>query len=361
MDIVSCSLKNEYSKNMKKFTHFYSLTPEWQYQLAKEMGGELIDNKIIVLPENLGEGHSFFTQITPGISALFMDFVLTTPIKMNRLKSDNELYIFHFDLSDQPSLIKIDNMDYKIGSSINLGLAVISNAIESSFKPAINERTVALRLLVDKKLLNEFVKNHPTQEYSRRKIKIEKNAPYYYDNIDSNSLLLIQSLKNKSVFDASFDPYLKGISLKLLGNFLNRYTDSVAVKNEITEIEIEAITKTKTYLLDHLYNPFPSVPFLSKMAGMSPSKYKMLFKKEFNNTPNNFFVKEKMLLATKLLQSGDYNSLTEIIYELNYTKLSYFCTKYYDLFHRKPSQDFVKRTKPQIINTSLFTYHTTLP
>lgn len=342
---------------MKNFTHFYSLTPEWQYQLATEMGGELIDNKIIVLPKSLGHGYSFFTQITPGISALFMDFVLTTPVKMNRLKSDNELYIFHFDLSDAASIIKIDATDYKIGSSINLGLAIISNAVESTFKPAINKRTMALRILVDKKLLNEFVKNHPSEEYSKRKIKIEKSEPYYYDNIDSNSLLLMQSLKNKSVFDASFDPYLKGISLKLLGNFLNRYSESVAVKNEITAVEIVAITKTKTYLLDHLHNPFPSVPFLSKMAGMSPSKYKMLFKKEFHNTPNNFFVKEKMLLANRLLQSGDYNTLTEVIYELNYSKLSYFCSKYYDLFHRKPSQDFVKKQAPEenhIVNAHTF-------
>ncbi|MFZ0596082.1 MAG: AraC family transcriptional regulator, partial [Flavobacterium sp.] len=295
---------------MKKFTHFYSLTPEWQHQLAKEMGGELIDNKIIVLPESLGHGQSFFTQITPGISALFMDFVLTTPIKMNRLKSDNELYIFHFDLSDQSSLLKINDVDYKIGSSINLGLAIISNAIESSFKPAINERTIALRLLVDKKLLHEFAESHPSEEFTKRRITIAKETPYYYDNIDSNSLLLIQSLKSKSVYDSAFDPYLKGISLKLLGNFLNRYTDSVAVKNEISPIEIEAIYKTKNYLLENLFNPFPSVPFLSKMAGMSPSKYKMLFKKEFHNSPNNLYVKEKMLLAHRLLKSGDYNTLT---------------------------------------------------
>lgn len=334
---------------MKKFTHFYSLTPEWQYQLAQEMGGELIDNKIIVLPESLGNGQSFFTQITPGISALFMDFVLTTPIKMNRLKSDNELYIFHFDLSDQSSLLKINNVDYEIGSSINLGLAIISNAIESSFKPAINERTIALRILVDKKLLKEFAASHPSEEFTRRGIKIAKEKPYYYDNIDSNSLLLIQSLKTKSVYDSTFDPYLKGISLKLLGNFLNRYTDSVAVKKEVSNIEIDAINKTRAYLLDHLYNPFPSVPFLSKMAGMSPSKYKMLFKREFHHSPNNLYVKEKMLMAHKLLQSGDYNTLTEVIYELNYSKLSYFCTKYFELFHRKPADDFIKKNKPQKI------------
>ena len=328
---------------MKKFTHFYSLTPEWQHHLAKEMNGELIDNKIIVIPKSLGQGHSYFTQITPGISVLLMDFVLNESVKINRIKSDNQLYILHFDLSENANVIKINNIDYKIGSYDNLGLAIIDNKIESSFKPAINKRTLALRLLVDKKLLDGFLKNHPSEEFSKRKIKVPKNSLYYYDNIDSNSILLIRSIKDKSVFDINFNSHLKGISLKLLGNFLNRYENSKAVENEVTELEIEAITKTKTYLLNNLYNPFPSISFLSEMAGMSPSKYKMLFKKSFSNTPNNFFIKEKMMLANKFLQSGDYTTLTEIIYELNYTKLSYFCSKYYDQFHRKPSDDFIKK------------------
>lgn len=330
---------------MKKFTHFYSLTPEWQYQLVKEMNGELIDDKIIVIPESLGHGHSYFTQITPGISVLFMDFILNEEVKINRLKSDNELYILHFDLSEHVNLIKINDIDFKIGSYDNLGLAIIDNKIESSFKPAVNQRTLALRLLVDKVLLDDFLKNHPSEDHSKRKITVPKNSLYYYDNIDSNSILLIRSLKDRSVFEPTFDPYLKGISLKLLGNFLNRYKNSKAVENEITELEIDAVTKTRTFLLDNLNNPFPSVTYLSEMAGMSPSKYKMLFKRRFNTSPNHFFIKEKMLLANKLLQSGDYNTLTEVIYELNYTKLSYFATKYFDFFHKKPSDDFRKKIK----------------
>jgi len=204
---------------MKKFTHFYSLTPEWQHQLVKEMDGKLINNKIILIPETLGHGSSFFTQITPGISALFIDFVLDAPISMNRLKSENELYIFHFDLSPRVNLIKIDDVDYKIGSADHLSLAIIDNQTESSFRPAVGDRTLALRILVDKKLLKELIKNHPSEENGNREIKIPKKSLYYYDTIDSNSLLLIKSIMDKSIYDASFDPYLKGISLKLLGNF----------------------------------------------------------------------------------------------------------------------------------------------
>ena len=327
---------------MKKITHCYSLTPEWQSEFAKKLNAELIDNKIIKLPESIGKGHSYFTQIIPGISVLFIDFTLKTPLKITRLKSDKQLYIFHFDLSEHVNLIKINNKDYEIGSYDKLDLAIIDNELESSFKPAVNERTIAIRLLVDKKLLNDFTIMHSKKVETKQKNRGVKNFFYHYGNIDSNSILLIQSIKDKPISSISFEPLLKGVSLKLLGNFFNKFYDLKPINNDITNVELEAINKTKEYLLSHLYGSFPSVTFLASMAGMSESKYKILFKKCFNDTPNNLFIKEKMILASTLLKSGRFNSLTDVIYELNYPKLSYFSSKYYVFFKRKPSEDFVK-------------------
>jgi len=330
---------------MKKITHYYSLTPQWQHEFAQKLGAKFIDDKIIVIPESIGKGNSYFTQIIPGISVLFIDFTLNTPIKITRNQSDNALYIFHFDLSEHVNLIKINNKDYEIGSYDKLDLAIIDNQIESSFKPSVNERTIAIRILVDKALLNDFIKRHSRKEEPKPTTKDGQRVFYHYGNIDSNSILLIQSIKNKSVYDLSFEPLLKGISLKLLGNFFNKFYDSQNKKNNLTNSELEAINNTKEYLLNNLYGSFPSVTFLASMAGMSESKYKILFRKCFNDTPNNLFITEKMNLAKELLKSGKFNSLTDIIYELNYTKLSYFSTKYYDLFHKKPSEDFIKKHK----------------
>lgn len=335
---------------MKKITHYYSLTPEWQREFSEKIGAELIDNKIIKIPETIGKGYSYFTQIIPGISVLFIDFLVTSPLKITRQASASELYIFHFDLSEHVNLIKINNKDYEIGSYDKLDLAIIDNQIESSFKPSVNERTIAIRILVNKSLLNDFISKHSKKEEVKSKSKAGKRVFYHYGNIDSNSILLIRSIKNKSITDLSFEPLLKGVSLKLLGNFFNKFYDSQITKNNITINEQEAIDKTKEYLLNNLYGSFPSVTFLASMAGMSESKYKILFKKCFNDTPNNLFIKEKMFLAQQLLQSGRFNSLTDIIYELNYTKLSYFSSKYYERFHKKPSEDFVKNAVTKIQN-----------
>lgn len=327
---------------MKKISHYYSLTPEWQSEFVQKLGAKFIDGKITVIPESMGKGHSYFTQIIPGISVLFIDFTLKIPLKITRNRSDNPLYIFHFDLSEHVNLIKINNKSYEIGSYDKLDLAIIDNQIESSFKPSVNERTIAIRILVDKALLNDFIKKHSKKEEVKPTTKEGQRVFYHYGNIDSNSILLIQSIKNKSVFDLSFEPLLKGISLKLLGNFFNKFYHSQNSKNA-TDSELEAINKTKEYLLNNLYGLFPSVTFLASMAGMSESKYKILFKKCFNDTPNNLFIKEKMSLAQRLLKSGEFKTITNVLYELNYSKLSYFSSKYFNFFKSRPIDDFIRK------------------
>ncbi|MFC4476363.1 hypothetical protein [Flavobacterium chungangensis] len=329
---------------MRKITHSYTLTPGWQLDLVEQLNTKLIDDRLIKLPDDIGKGFFYFSQIMDGISVVYADFKVTKPLKIIRKKSNNELYIFHFDLSEHINLIKINNIDYEIGSFNQLDLAILDNEIESSFKPAVNERTIALRLLIDKKLLQDFIKNLNKRENSFSKKDTNKTF-YHYGNIDSNSILLIQSIKNKQVDDLSFDSFLKGVSLKVLGNFFNKFYEPADKNNEATELENEAIEKTKNYLLNNLYGPFPSLIFLAGMAGMSASKYKSQFKKLLNNTPKNLFIEEKIKLAQKLLKSGQYNTLTAVMYELNYTKLSYFCTKYYEQLKRKPTDDFVKNNQ----------------
>ncbi|MHC0442501.1 helix-turn-helix domain-containing protein [Flavobacterium sp. 3-210] len=325
---------------MKKIFHYYSLTPEWQQQFAEQIDAKIIEDKIIVFPEKIGKGNSYFTQITPSISVFFIDVRLNIPLKICREPSNNELFIFHYDLSEHINLIKINNKDYEIGSYDKLDLAIIDNEIASSYKPAVNERTFALRILVDKKLLADFINKYPKTEY-RNKIKNNSDAFYHYGNIDSNSTLLLQSLKTKTINDLSFDSFIKGVSLKLLGNFFSRFYE--IQNNVLTDSENEAINKTKDYLIANLYGPFPSIVFLAALAGMSESKYKAAFKKCLSTTPNTFFIQEKMNLARKLLKSGEYNTMTEVMYELNYTKLSYFSSKYFEIFHQKPIDDFIKK------------------
>lgn len=328
---------------MLEVRHIYSLTPEWLYDNVTQLGegAEVIDGKLTVMPE-LADGGFFFTQVSPGLSVVLLDLTFKKPIRIRRLASNNDLYIIHYDFSDEINLIHVDGVKHKIGYKANLGLGVVDNAIENIFEPVIGERIFAMRLLVGKDLLSVSIANRNAKDISKRKIKSDKNTLFFYDHIDSKSKLIMHAIKSKSFLDPAFEIYLQGVSLRLLAKFINRYSNLAQMLHHIPEKEVTALDLTKEYMLNNLLDGFPGVDMLAELAGMSVTKYKSLFRKMFITTPNHFFIRQKMILANELLKSENFLDISEIARKLNYTKVSKFSLAYSQQFGRKPADDFLK-------------------
>lgn len=326
---------------MIEINHRYSLSAEWLKELAEQFGVELINQKLLVAPKELANGGFFFTTITPGLSVVLLDITFKKSIHLRRLKSDNNLFIIHYDFSDEMNLIYIDGVKHKIGYKANLGLGVFDNAIENVFQPVIGERVFAMRLMVSKELLSTSIANSDLESTAKRKIKSDKNTLFFYDHIDSKSKLIMYAIKNKSFMDPAFEIYLKGVSLRLLAKFIDRYSNLAPMLHHISDKEVEALNLAKEYLLNHLFGVFPGVIFLAEIAGMSVTKFKFLFKNMFVSTPKNFFLREKMILANELLKSENFAKISDVARELSYSKASLFTVVYFQQFGRKPSEDFI--------------------
>lgn len=333
---------------MIELSHTYTLTANWQKQfteqLVEQLGAELIEDKLLLMPKKIADGGFYFTGVIPGLSVVIWDLRFKKAIRINRLKSDDDLYIIHYNLDDGMNLIDIQGVKDKLGYKANLGLGVFDNVVDKVFQPIVGERVFAMRLLVAKDLLNFSVINRAKSELDKRKVKKSKNSVFFYDHIDSESMLIIHDIKNKSFHDPAFDIYLKGVVLRLLGTFIDRYSSQAPMLYSMPEKEIEFLNITKEYLLANLFANFPGIQFLANMANMSVSKYTSSFKKMFVNTPNSFFMREKLILANKLLKSGNFDSIIDVSKELNFCTLSYFSLKYAQQFERKPSEDFVRET-----------------
>lgn len=342
-------LKNYNFSNTKEFI-----------DTAIKRGGKFIDGKILCMPRSMGHGEFFFTEVAPGFSIAMMDVVFTSEILFKRLKSEQNLYILQFDVSDEVNDIVVSDVideedDLKI---IKAPFSAISNQIEYIHKPTVGKRTFKVRLFVDKKVLNKYIRNS---------CKVNKNTSctekrcvlngykgkeidgincigdsiFCLDYIDSKSKVLLHSLMKRSVFDPDFELFFTGITYKLYRKFINNYMTFHL--DEIPQMDIDAILKTKEHLLSDLSGPFPSVSLLANMVGMSVSKYKTLFKEVCGETANQLFMKEKLILAQKMLQSGEFHSVNEVATLLNYSRKHYFSVKYFELFARDPSKDFVRK------------------
>ncbi|UUW07898.1 hypothetical protein NLG42_17545 [Flavobacterium plurextorum] len=326
---------------MIEITHTYSLSSDWLKALAEQFKVELINEKLLVVPKELADGGFFFTTITPGLSVVLLDVTFNQEIHLRRLKSDNNLFIIHYDFSDEMNLIYVEGIEHKIGYKANLGLGVFDNALENVFIPVIGDRVFAMRLMVSKELLSTSIAKSDTENPAKRKIKSDKNTLFFYDHIDSKSKVIMHAIKNKSFLDPAFEIYLKGVSLRLLAKFIDRYSNLTPMLHHISDKESEALNLAKDYLMNNLFGVFPGVSFLAEISGMSVTKFKFLFKKMFVSTPKNFFLREKMILANELLKSESFVKLSDVSRELSYTKPSLFSGVYFQQFGRKPAEDFI--------------------
>ncbi|MFB3390020.1 helix-turn-helix domain-containing protein [Flavobacterium sp. LAR06] len=323
---------------MIELKHYYSLTSEWQYNLAKKLQTNLINDKILIFPKKIGHGLIYFSEVVPGVSIALFDVVFTTEVTIKRLKSEDNFYIIQYDLSDEINKIIIKDKNDKTMHNGDSVFTVINNHSESSFTPIVGKRTFTLRMLVDKKTLNSYIK--------KEKIEAKTNdigtELLFFKNADSKSQVLIHSITEKSIFDTEFDSYIKGITLIMLANFISSYVSPL--KNKITRIERESILRVTEYLLNNLYEKFPSIKFLSQIAGMSTTKFKTVFRKIHNKAPKQFFSEKKLHLAKELLSSQKYSSPTEVVNVLGYNNVEYFNSKYFEYFKKKTSDHFIKKT-----------------
>jgi AraC-like DNA-binding protein len=314
----------------------YSLDSKWLKRLSIIFGTEIEDGKLLYIPEYLGKGYFYWKEVMPEFSVVLIDISKTVNFKINEYACEDELVILQYDLRDEIILFEVKDSSRKIDYKINLGFVLIDGSILSPYiEPKNGNEVFALRFIVSKNFLST---------YTGGKFVAEKNRYIYFNNhIDSKSIRQISALKEKDKFDISFELYLKGAALKILANFLERYLDDYPKPYKISQIQIDEIDKTKEFLLTNLYNSFLGVPFLAAMAGMTESKYKTLFKKIYHASPKKFFDREKIYLASKLLSSGVFCTMSEILFELNYSKKSNFSYMYFSVFGKKPSDDFVKR------------------
>jgi AraC-like DNA-binding protein len=328
---------------MLEISHKYGLTPEWQFELAEKMGAKLLGDKIIVLPNKLGSGYSYFSQIIPGFSISLHDFVFTTEVIINRQASESDFYILQIDLDDETDSVSNVETVLQTKKNSSSGFSVHNSRVQNYFIPEIGKRLNALHLLIDRKLLDEYLDEE--DEGLNNKLKYIGEKILFYNHIDSVNKILIHKLRKKTIFDIDYNSYVKGVSLKILANFIGGYT--IYETEKTIASEDEAILRTKEYLLDNLHEKFPSLLFLSKMAGMSITKYKIEFKKKYGISPNQFFIENELIQVRKLLISGKYSSINDVFHLLNYSKTNYFMTKYFNYFGRKPSDDFRGKMDPQ--------------
>nr|WP_284040260.1 AraC family transcriptional regulator [Sphingobacterium sp. lm-10] len=324
----------------KKFLFNYTLTPEWLKTISNDIGAELIDGKILRMPKQLAEGAGIFLEVLPGLSVFLIDMYFHEPVTITRVPKD-DLYFAYYDLGEKITTHLLNGTPHRAGYYSKLGMAFMDSSIPTSLLPPVGARSYSLRLLISKKLLPNLtaINQHANVDFPVSEQSID--TLYYYSHIDSRSRILLNRLKSKDINDVSFEFHLKHTALYLLAYLVERATNAPII-NKLPKQEVESIMASANYLTEQLLSDFPTIETLARTAGMSVSKYKSLFKKLLHFSPKQFFINEKLLLGKELLESGNFSHVSEVAYELGYSKPSYFAEVYKNKFGINPNSLLVR-------------------
>lgn len=94
-------------------------------------------------------------------------------------------------------------------------------------------------------------------------------------------------------------------------------------QQSVTSDAYSKISKALFYLQDHYLEPDFRISDLSKMLGISPRYFEMLFLKEFGISPKDYVSHLKMELAKELILS-EKSSITDVAFKLGYSDIYHF-------------------------------------
>jgi len=133
--------------------------------------------------------------------------------------------------------------------------------------------------------------------------------------------------------------FLQTRAYRLTESFLNNILtrSDKETTHSVTETDMNKLINVEKILVEQCMNEFLSVEELAKIALMSETKLKKLFKQVYGMGLYEYYQKNRMHQAKELLLSGKYK-ISEIGVKLGYSNLSNFSVAFKKEFGCLPSE-----------------------
>ena len=324
----------------KPTVNYVSKVPEleaWVRDFAKHLKASP-ENNLIIYPESFAKGFAKVYEVEEGLSYRIVDYQINTNFQFVREKSDNFYLIIYFYQYANCDQLKV---------YINDKLVVDCEEKEYSTLMMTNS-LVSQTLILSESTFVKGLTIQISEEWLREKIAQPDTANYelFRQKEVFQSFLAPKSQKLLSeIFDENLKSTVPGLHmnnrvLRLLEMFLENILKFGISGNTFPSSarDVQHILKIENYLLECYKSDFPSIEKLARMALMSPTKLKKVFKLAFGMGMYEYYQKNRMHRAKELLTSGLY-SVSDVGDIIGYQNHSNFSAAFKKEFNCLP-KDF---------------------
>ncbi len=236
---------------------------------------------------------------------------------------DSDWVLFHINLADLRQIKKVDNQDIEFHRHAPMGVLIYGPGLEITTQFEANQIVNVCSFRFHKEFINFYFQEELSFE---EKLSYE-DLDY---QLEESLRLALASMDNKLICHKHCLDFIIKLTSKL------KRRKSEVAKSNMHISDVRSLFKAAAGLRNPLTQDVPSIEALASMAGMSATKFKLLFKQLFGSSPIQYHHKIRMEYAKDELLTKS-KTPTELSYEFGYSHPSNFTTAFKKYFNELPS------------------------
>ena len=319
-----------------KFEYQQTNYPDWLRQYASATGNTAKDGENVVAVPVGKNGFSRAYHFENGFSSVVHNYQVQQDKLFIRRPGNEFGIIIHFSQFEtaRPIEFTINNFSHTIDpGSYNL-LSVLNAQSSQRFGFSSGTKYKGVGIFLEDNWIRQNL-----SAAALNGLEHLKSAIYYKGFIQAKQQKLISEVT--SIAEDHPYPYLftKSRIYRLLDKMFEDFSTGVykELNEKLSLTDFELLQKVESTLSDNFPGPFPSIEKLSKLALMSESKLKRLFKQAYGMGMYEYFQKNRLHKAKELLLA-ETHTITEVGIMLGYQNLSNFSAAFRKEFNCLPSE-----------------------
>ena len=319
-------LSYTYQKDLSNWLHCFSCHVD---TLPKE--------GTLTYPISYGNGYAKVQTIEDGLSYRLVNYTLNTDFEHRCDPSPDFNLIIYFYQFGSTDKILFEIADNTIESDANSYRAVVMTNSRVKQKLVLKKGTDVrgLTIQASESWINNKIANTNGKNYA-----LLKQNSFLIDILSAKAQKILNDIFTNHEDSSMPLVYIATRVLRLLEGYLENFLKRDVVDRALTisSRDFESILKIEGLLHDNFGEVFPRIEKLARLALMSESKLKKIYKQAFGMGLYEYYQKNRMHKAKELLNSGEY-SVSQVGSMLGYQNLSNFSSSFKKEFNQLP-RDF---------------------
>lgn len=287
----------------------------------------------------VGNGYMQPVHLFEGLEVLFADAELTSGMITNRPKSNDRIFILHFDdvfIKKTASFEVDDNKVQKTNISHSVA-RLTSNCFSNKEIIPPGQHVKSIKVLMTEAWLKKYLELDEESAVLKKYLQMKAEG-FDMENLDADYRKLLIDLWGEIENGTASKLKIQNRIMLLIELFFTRILkklEYVKTRYQLNKAELERLLVIEEKLISNLAVPPPTIDECARMASMSTTKLKICFKEMFGSSIYSYYQKHRLEKARQLLLGKTMN-VRQAANAVGYDSTSNFITAFKKQFDFSP-------------------------